>query len=195
MDNFHNFLRTRRSIRRFKPDPLPAPVIEQILKTATFAPSAHNLQPWRFAVIQTDSAKTALGKALTEKMRTDMTTEGARQADIDKRVTISLRRIDEAPVIILLCRDVTAVRKEEPEEHTMAMQSVALAGLQLMLAAHAEGLGANWICWPLYAPQSACDALDLPESWEPQGMFFIGYADENPNEKNIKPLEEVVLKA
>src|SRR5687768_2063471 len=47
----HNFLRTRRSIRRFKPDPVPASVIEEILTTATYAPSAHNRQPWRFAVL------------------------------------------------------------------------------------------------------------------------------------------------
>ena len=193
MDDTQTFLQTRRSIRRFKPDPVPAPVIERILKTATFAPSAHNLQPWRFAVVADKSARARLGKALTEKMGADMTAEGALQADIDKRTAISLRRIDEAPVLILLCRDVTVVRKEEPEEHIMAVQSTALAGLQLMLAAHAEGLGANWICWPLYAQESVRDTLELPTTWEPQSMFFLGYTDENPNEKNLIPLEEVML--
>jgi len=128
--NYQNFLRTRRSIRRFKPDFVPMPVIERVLETATFAPSAHNLQPWRFAIIQTDSAKTALGKALTNKLRLDMNLERIPQVDIDSRIQRSLQRIGEAPLIILLCRDVTAVRKEAPEEHTMALQSVALAGLR-----------------------------------------------------------------
>src|SRR5215475_1912615 len=49
--DLHNFLRTRRSIRRFKPDPVPDPVIQNILLTAAFAPSAHNRQPWRFVVV------------------------------------------------------------------------------------------------------------------------------------------------
>ena len=124
-------------------------------------------------------------------MRIDMTAEGASQAEIDSRVERSLRRIDGAPVVILLCRDVTAIRKDELEEHIMALQSVALAGLQLMLAAHAEGLGGNWICWPLYAQAAAREALDLPQTWEPQGMFFLGYADEEPGEKVIKPLQEI----
>jgi coenzyme F420-0:L-glutamate ligase/coenzyme F420-1:gamma-L-glutamate ligase len=189
--DLHHFLRTRRSIRRFQPTPVPAPVIERILETATYAPSAHNLQPWRFSVAADLSARNRLGQALTDKMRLDMAADGTPQADIDKRVKISLCRIDEAPVIILLCRDVTAIRKEEPEEHTMAVQSVALAGLQLMLAAHAEGLGGNWICWPLYAQDAARDALNLPESWQPQGMFFFGYANEKPEEKNLFELESV----
>ena len=193
MNDFQTFLRTRHSIRRFKTTPIPAPVIRRILKTATFAPSAHNLQSWRFAVIETTAAKTRLGKVLTDKMRLDMTTEGTSQTEIDSRAERSLRRIYEAPVIILLCRDVTIIRKEEPEEHIMAIQSVALAGLQLMLAAHAEGLGSNWICWPLYAQEAVRDALDLPTTWEPQGMIFLGYAAEEPGEKETKPLDRVVI--
>ena len=194
MNDFQTFLRTRHSIRRFKTTPIPAPVIRRILETATFAPSAHNLQPWRFVVIETTAAKTRLGKALTDKMRLDMTTKGTSQTEIDSRAERSLRRIDEAPIIFLLCRDVTIIRKEEPEEHIMAIQSVALAGLQLMLAAHAEGLGSNWICWPLYAQEAVRDALDLPTTWEPQGMIFLGYAVEEPGEKETKPLDRVVIK-
>jgi coenzyme F420-0:L-glutamate ligase / coenzyme F420-1:gamma-L-glutamate ligase len=49
--DIHNFLRARRSVRRFKTDLIPAPVIQRIIETATYAPSAHNLQPWRFAVV------------------------------------------------------------------------------------------------------------------------------------------------
>ncbi len=178
--DLHDFLRTRRSIRRFKPDPVPASAIERILETAAYAPSAHNLQPWRFAVVTTTGAKDRLGQALTIKMHADMTIAGAPEAEIEARVARSLRRLAEAPVVILLCRDVTAIRKEEQEEETMAIQSVAACGLQLLLAAHAEGLGGNWICWPLYAQEAARQALELPVTWEPQAMFFLGVPDEQP---------------
>jgi F420 biosynthesis protein FbiB-like protein len=192
MNDFQTFLRTRRSIRRFRPDPVPAPVIERLLETATYVPSAHNLQPWRFCVVTTSVVKSRLGNALTSKMRTDMNTAGAPQSEIDSRVERSLRRLDEAPVVILLCRDTTAIRKDEPEEVIMAVQSVALAGLQLLLAAHAEGLGGNWICWPLYAQEATRKALELPDTWEPQGMIFLGYPDGDPKEKELRPLDEVV---
>jgi len=199
--DLHHFLRSRRSTRRFlgplaktgKPDPVPAPVIERILETATYAPSAHNLQPWRFAIVADLSAKQRLGLALTSKMRADMTAARVPPAEIGSRVERTLRRLDQAPVVILLCRDVTAVRGEEQEEVTMSIQSVAACGLQLLLAAHAEGLGGNWICWPLYAQEAACNALSLPETWQPQAMFILGYADEEPREKKLKLLDEIVI--
>ena len=190
--DLHNFLRTRRSVRRFKTDPVPAPVIERILETATYAPSAHNLQPWRFVVVTDISAKNRLGQALTGKMRADMIAIGAPRGEIDLRAERSQQRLDEAPVVILLCRDVTAIRRDDQEEITMSIQSVAAAGLQLLLAAHAEGLGGDWICWPLYAQEAARAALDLPNTWEPQAMFFLGYTDGEPKEKALKSLEEVV---
>ncbi len=192
--NLRDFLRSRRSIRRFKADPVPDSVIEDLLATATFAPSAHNRQPWRFAVVKDPAARQRLGVALTSKMRADMQAEGAPESEIETRVTRSLRRIDEAPALILLCRDVTDVRADTPEEALMGTQSVALAGLQLLLAVHATGLGANWICWPLYAQAETRAALELPDTWEPQAMVVIGCIDEKSKEKIIKPLNEIIIR-
>lgn len=192
-DNLHAFLRTRRSIRRFKAAPVPESLVQNILHTATFAPSAHNLQPWRFAVVQTKDNRERLARALTSAMRRDMTAAGAPEAEIEPRVTRSLKRLNEAPVVILLCRDVTAVREHKPQDTVMSIQSVAAAATYLLLAAHAEGLGGNWICWPLYAQAETRAALHLPETWEPQAMVFLGYADEEPREKTLKHLEEVIL--
>ena len=191
-DELHAFLRTRRSIRRFRPDPVADEVIARILDTATHAPSAHNLQPWRFVVVPTSVGRSRLFHALTSSLRADMTSAGAPASEIEKRITTSLRRIEEAPVIILLCRDRSAVRADTPEEHIMSIQSTAAAGTYLVLAAHAEGLGANWICWPLYAQEETREALSLPESWEPQAMYFLGYLGEEPKSREGKNLEEVV---
>ena len=190
--DLHTFLQTRRSIRRFKPDPVPDSVIERILTTATFAPSAHNQQPWRFAVLTDASVKIRLGETITSKMRADMQSEEADTSEIEKRAAVSLRRLNEAPFIIVLCRDTTAVRVDTPEEAIMGIQSTALAGLQLMLAAHAEGLGSNWICWPLYAQEATRTVLELPETWEPQAMYFFGYPNENPQARERKPVHEII---
>ena len=78
-------------------------------------------------------------------------------------------------------------------ERVMAIQSVANAGTQLLLAAHAEGLGGVWTCGPLFAPGVVQSALGLPKSWEPQAMFFIGYPDETPKIKEIKDLESILI--
>ena len=193
MNELHHFLRTRRSIRRFKSDPVPASVMDRILTTATFAPSAHNLQPWRFVRVESNLGKARLGKALTEKMRGDMEAENADSAQIQQRVESSIRRIAEAPVIILLCRDETIQRENKPEDAMMSIQSVALAGLQLMLAAHTEGLGGNWICWPLYAQHETQIALNLDRSWLPEAMIFLGYTDEEPKDTTRQNFNGVLI--
>jgi F420 biosynthesis protein FbiB-like protein len=196
-DDLHAFLRSRRSIRRFRPDPVPAAVLQRVLETATYAPSAHDKQPGRFVVLTDAEAKSRLAKAITDRFRQDMTADRAPEADIADRVERSRRRMDEAPVVVVLCRDVTQVNPQpdtvrQKAEATMGTQSVALAGLQLLLAAHAEGLGGTWICWPLFAPEETRRALDLPSDWEPQGMIFLGYPDEQPETPLRKPLSEVV---
>lgn len=190
--SLRDFLRSRRSIRRFKADPVPDSVIQDLLATATLAPSAHNRQPWRFAVVKDPAARQRLGAALTSRMRADMQVEGAPEAEIESRVSRSLRRINEAPALIVLCRDVTDVRVDTSEEALMGTQSVAAAGLQLLLAAHAAGLGANWVCWPLYAQAETRAALGLSNTWEPQAMVFIGYGAEGPKEKIQKKLDDLV---
>ncbi len=187
----HAFLRSRRSIRRFKTEPVPEDLLHRLLETAIHAPSAHNLQPWRFVLVQNAAARERLGRALTDKMRADMEAEGAPETDIAARVERSLRRLREAPVVLLFCRDTAAVRGDTPEEHHMGVQSVANAATYLLLAAHAEGLGVNWICWPLYAPAETRAALNLPAAWQPEGMLFLGWPDETPGEKRLRAGEVV----
>ena len=187
------FLRSRRSIRKFGAATVPEALVREVLETATYAPSAHGLQPWRFALVESQAARNALGEALTTQMRRDMQAENAPEAEIVSRETRSLRRLATAPRIILVCRDREAVRVPTQAEALMGLQSVAMAGLQLLLAAHARGLASNWICWPLYAQAETVRALNLPANWEPQGMIFLGWPGETPKTKELQPVEAVVL--
>jgi nitroreductase len=73
----------------------------------------------------------------------------------------------------------------------MSSQSVALVGVQLLLAAHAEGLGGDWICWPLFAPGETIYVLGPDPEWEPQVMIFLGYPAEKPEMQAGKPLIKI----
>ena len=195
--NLHEFLRSRRSVRSFRPDPIPEAVLQRIIETATYAPSAHNKQPWRFIVLTGSDARSRLAKAITGKFRFDMLADGTSDAEIQARVERTVRRVKEAPVVIVLCRDVTQVNSQpdairQEAEATMGIQSVALAGLQLLLAAQVEGLGGTWICWPLFTLQATRAALELPADWEPQAMIFLGYSAEQPVTPERKPIQEIV---
>jgi coenzyme F420-0:L-glutamate ligase / coenzyme F420-1:gamma-L-glutamate ligase len=83
-------------------------------------------------------------------------------------------------------------RARQHNEWTMAVQSTAMAGQNLLLAAHAAGLGACWMCAPLFCPDAVREVLELPESWQPQGLVTLGYPAEE-REKSRLPLAERVL--
>ena len=194
--NLQTFLRSRRSIRTFTQDKVPSEILHRILETAIYSPSAHNLQPWHFVVLTDIESKLQLGKAIATKFRNDMITDGIPELDICARIEKTINRSRQAPVIIILCRNKKMVKLQpdivrQKAEELMGIQSVALAGLQLLLAAHAEGLGGTWICWPLFAPDETRLALGLSSEWEPQGMIFLGYPDESPEMPIRYPVHEV----
>jgi coenzyme F420-0:L-glutamate ligase/coenzyme F420-1:gamma-L-glutamate ligase len=172
--------------------------MQNILATATFAPSAHNRQPWRFVVMTGSSVKQALADAMAMDFERDLRRDGLPVEKIQAQIKRSKERIISAPVAILLCLDVSEMDtypdgKRQQAEHIMAIQSVAAAGMQLLLAVHAEGLGGVWACWPLFAQETICRTLSLPEAWEPQGMFFVGYPEVIPEAREKKLLKEIAI--
>ena len=72
----------------------------------------------------------------------------------------------------------------------MAVQSVAMAVQNLLLAAHAEGLGACWMCAPLFCPDSVRAALGLAENWEAQALITLGFPANEGKPASRKPLSE-----
>jgi len=65
--------------------------------------------------------------------------------------------------------------------------------MQLLLAAHAEGLGAVWACWVLFAVETIQEVLKLPKTWEPQALYFLGYPEVVPEVRERKPLQEIMV--
>ena len=107
-------------------------------------------------------------------------------------------RITGAPVAILVCLTMEEMDQyPDPSrarsEYRMAVQGVAMAGENLMLAAHAHGLGACWMCAPLFAPDEVRDALNLPASWEPQGLVLLGWPSSPAKPRGRKPLHEIAI--
>lgn len=180
---FVELARTRRSIRRYSSQPVATAIIETLLEAANWAPSAHNRQPWRFCVVQSTAVKSALSTRMAEAWRCDLAGDGADPLEIERRIAISQARLTGAPVLIVPSvtleeMDVYPDPMRSQAEWTMAVQSVALACQNLLLAAHAAGLGACWMCAPLFVPALVRQALTLPESWQPQAILTLGYPAE-----------------
>jgi F420 biosynthesis protein FbiB-like protein len=187
----------RRSVRRYRADPVPRAVLEGVLRAAVWAPSAHNRQPWRFAVVESAAVKERLAGAMGARLRRDLETDGVPEAVIEADTGRSYARITGAPVLIALClsmvdMDVYPDERRAHNEYLMAVQSVAMAGQNLLLAAHEAGLGACWMCAPLFVPDVVRDMLELPDDWQPQALLTLGYPAES-KAKTRHPLEMSVV--
>ena len=177
---------------------MPESIIREILHTATFAPSGHNRQPWRFAVLSDSLVKEKLIDAMEAEFVEDLKRDRLSPQEIEKRVQRSRKRISEAPVVIILSVDMSEMDKypdtnRKKAEYLIATQSVANAGMQLLLAAHAEGLGGVWVCSPMFAQKTVQEALNLPRPWEPQAMFLLGYPAETPTLRERKNLKDITI--
>ena len=131
------------------------------------------------------------------RLRADRTADGDDPADIERDVARSYARLTAAPVIIIVCismEDMDSYPDEirQRNEWVMATQSAAMAGQNILLAAHATGLGACWVCAPLFVPQLVRQTLSLPADWEPQGLITLGYPAQS-REKTRRPLASNVL--
>lgn len=191
-------IRARRSIRRYAPQGVGAEVVGRLLTAAIWAPSAHNRQPWRYAVIAELGDKERLARAMGDRLRADRLADGDDPADVARDVARSHTRITGAPIVIAACLTMSAMdaypdSRRRKAEYLMAVQSVAMAVQNLLLAAHAEGLGACWMCAPLYCPEAVRQALGLPADWEPQALITLGYPADSGKAARRMPVESVVL--
>jgi coenzyme F420-0:L-glutamate ligase / coenzyme F420-1:gamma-L-glutamate ligase len=192
-------IQERRSIRRYSSQPVSAERVERLLTAATWAPSAHNRQPWRFAVVRAPDAKNLLALAMGDKLRADRLADGDAPAVVEQDTARSYTRLTSAPVVIIACltmadMDAYPDTRRKKAEYLMAVQSVAMALQNLLLAAHAEGLGACWMCAPLFCSDAVRDALDLPTEWEAQAVVTLGYpanAGKPPNRHELSRISVV----
>jgi coenzyme F420-0:L-glutamate ligase / coenzyme F420-1:gamma-L-glutamate ligase len=193
----HRLMRGRRSIRRYRPDAVGRDVLDRLFLSAAAAPSAHNRQPWRYLVIEDAAAKAALARAMGERLAADRTRDGDLQDAIAGDVARSHARIAGAPIVVLVCltleeADIYPDEARSRTEFLMAVQSTAMATQNLLLAAHAEGLAACWMCAPLFCPEVVRASLEVPPAWQPQGLITLGLSADAGRDRPRKPLEAFV---
>ncbi len=185
-----DLIKSRRSIRRYTDVSIPRSSILRLLEAAIWAPSAHNRQPWRFAVITEPATKDRLARAMGERLQADRTADGDDPADIARDVARSYARLTGAPVLIVVClslvdMDTYPDPQRAHNERIMAVQSTAMAAQNLLLQAHADGLAACWLCAPLFVPTLVQKTLKLPDDWEPQGVITLGEAAETKEKTRL----------
>jgi coenzyme F420-0:L-glutamate ligase/coenzyme F420-1:gamma-L-glutamate ligase len=190
-------VRSRRSIRKFKPEKISREVICSLLGLARWSPSAHNTQPWRLVVVDDAEVKANLAKEMGEIWVSDLTRDGVERIKAEETVrSKNWSRITNSPVVVMVCLDKKAMHKygdarRRRVEYLTAVQSVAAYVQTFLLLAHNHGFGACWACTPLFCQDRVRRVLGLPLSLEAQAMIIMGFPDEKPSPSSRKPMEGI----
>ncbi len=163
--SFLELARRRVSVRRFRPDPVPDGLLDQVLEAARLAPSAKNLQPWHFIVVRDPARRAALGRAYPMEWFT------------------------QAPVIIAVCVEPAKAWRRRQDGYCSAEVDGAIAMDHLILCAADLGLGACWI--GAFDPQPAREALGLPLGIELLALTPLGFPDDAGRPKIRKELRDI----
>jgi F420 biosynthesis protein FbiB-like protein len=196
---FSELVRGRRSVRSYRPDPVPRELVERVLEAARWAPSPHGRMPWRFVVLTRSEAKGRLADAMGEEWVRQLALDGDPPDVVARRLTRSHERVRTTPVCVIPCLyledlDLYPDPARQEAERTMAVQSLGAAAQNLLLAAYDVGLDAGWLCAPLFCPDTVRTALDLPPTLHPQAILTLGYAAQEPRRRERLPLEALVVR-
>ena len=173
--DLYETIKGRRSIRKFRPDPIPRESLDRILEMATWAPSGMNLQNWYFVIVTGDK-KEALVKIASRSYK--HVEPVLKEVFAEKPVVVDATRkffkgLGNAPVIICAYYEPTRERGET------SVQTVAAAIQNLLLAAHAEGLGACWMTGPVHEAEQINAFLGV-RGKTLVAVIPVGYPDQSP---------------
>ena len=176
------FLEARRSIRAFTDAPVEPAALDTIVTAACIAPAPHHSRPWRFVTVTTAGGKEALATGMGARWRADLAGDGVAPARIDELVDASHAKLTGAPAGVLGCLTWDGLDRYPDEarqraEWGMALLSLGAAVENLMLAAADRGLASCWVAAPIFCPEAARDALELPAEWLPHALVMVGHPD------------------
>ena len=156
---------SRRSIRRFTPDPVPEDLVERVLEAGRWAPSGLNNQPWRFAIVRD-----------REHIR-----------EISK-LTHYERVVLGAQVLIPVFIDTGKIYHREKD-----IQGIGACLQNMLLEIHALGLGAVWLGEIIRSNLQVKEILGLGDELELMAVLAVGYPDETPKPIKRKALRELIV--
>ncbi len=193
-------VRARRSIRRYRDRPVERELMDEVLEAARLAPSASNLQTWKFMVVTDAGTRSALRQAAFNQRFLeeapvvivaciDFAAFGERT-----RRSLELLRSGLRPNLSMLLRQLRTGREEDDEERQVvnAVINVSIAVQNMVLAATSLGLGTCWV--RAFQPEKVSEILSLPRECPPLVLLPLGYPAENPAPRGRKAREEILLR-
>ena len=169
----------RRSLRRFARREVSPAILRELIAAAVAAPAPHHSRPWRFVEVGPE-ARPRLIEAMAAAWRADAASDAQQTASIAAALARSRRQMTGAPLLLLACLETEGARdwpdgRRRAAERDMYVQSLGAALQNLLLEAHARGLGGYLKGAPLFCPAAVAEALALLHGWQPAFLVLLGY--------------------
>jgi 5,6-dimethylbenzimidazole synthase len=187
-EDFLSLVRTRRSIRNFKPDPVPDEVVQQILEAARWAMSGGNAQPWEFVVVKDPLTRKKIGNLYEQNWKAIYAIETSRADDLKHQGFTTLPTgtpgFANAPVLIAVCGDprtymatvlIAYLLDGEMGPKATYLKNMANATFMLHLATAASGLASQWVSCDRSLEPKLKALLGVPTELEVHTLVPIGY--------------------
>ena len=194
-------MKTRRSIRKFKSEPIPEAFVTQLIEAARLAPSGSNVQPTRFVVIKSDDVRAQLGQATPLPFVSQAPVVIACCVDSESfgGIGTRARELKEAGAFAdtpLDKMDPESYAKRKPMEKAAAEAylrlNAAIAIDHITLRAVDLGLGTCWIM--MFDQEKVKQILGLGDNYNVVALIPVGYADQDPNARPRIELSQILLK-
>jgi len=191
-------LTARRTVRDFTAAPVSPAAVRRAIAAAITAPAPHHSQPWRFAVLESATARTRLLDDMLAAWTSDLAADGFTPDEIARRVRRG-EPLRTAPLIIVPCLAADAAHaypdaRRAAAERTMFVVSMGAAVQNLLVALAIEGLGSCWVSSTLFCPEVTASALGLPAGWEPMGAVGVGHPAGPAPDRPPRDPDEVTLR-
>ncbi|MFX1364313.1 MAG: coenzyme F420-0:L-glutamate ligase [Promethearchaeota archaeon] len=196
-DIIKKFLKKRRSYKlSFSTQDVDRKIVEECIKLARWAPSAHNGQFWRYIIFERDKKRESLIIKMNEKLRIDLQKDGKSEEFIKLKIERTKNSFLNSPFLVLLCMDTSDLEKysdfeRNQNEFFLGIQSISSSAIYFLLSLEMKNLAACWYCAPLFAKNIIRENLQLPQSYIPMAFFTVGYPIKTikaPNRKNLKEI-------
>jgi len=188
--DFNEVVVKRRSVRKFKQDPVPKEVLNRILEAGRWAPSAGNSQPWRFIVVTDVNVKERISETCTRfsrKIWAAFAPENAKYL-AQRGGTWDKKYMKNVPALIAVCYNVPRKMRDE-----VALASAWAAIENMLLAATSEKLGSCiYTTYDSEEENELKEILKIPEPYRLAAIIQLGYADYHPPPPSRKRLDEIV---
>ncbi|MFA6093475.1 MAG: nitroreductase family protein [Elusimicrobiota bacterium] len=196
LNSFMDLARERRSVRDFLPDPVPHDLMQRLIDAASWAPSAGNRQDWEFIVVESAAAKRELASAVRKRWDALLAKAQSGTTESLKNYASNFDWFANAPALVAVTSKTPADFLEELLGGTASAVSggrlsAAMAAQNLMLSAHAAGLGSCCLTGPLAAQEEMKPILGISRRREIVCLIAVGRPLHNPPAPVRKPLEKI----